>query len=521
MHAPGADGLRRPKESSTSSKQVMTEEQKLAGAMTDPQALLDVRLSDLVPFPIAVIDRSYHIVRANQHFEEVFGEWQGRRCFEVYKGRSEPCRQCSATQTFADGQVRARDETVRDRHGQQMYHLVHVVPIRTDDGEIPYVMEISTDVSEARRLQHENRILFDGVPCYISVLDRNLSIVHANSRFRETFGEPSGRHCYEVYKAQPHECDDCPARKTFQDGQVHTAPQEGVDKAGKRVDYVVTTSPFSDNGGEPTQVIEMALDVTELRALERQLLESERLAAVGETVAGIAHGVKNILMGLEGGVYVVGSGLRRRDQDVIDQGWEMLERNIQKISSFIRDFLAFSKGRDAEIEIASANDIAREVVDLYQHAAKEAGIELAAELAPDDPQATLDTAGIHTCLTNLVSNAIDACQTSEEAKRHVTVKTFEENGDLIFEVLDDGCGMDYEVKQKVFTTFFTTKGTSGTGLGLLETRKIVSEHGGRISVESTPGEGSVFRLVFPRHRLPSPGKREAEDVPTLDDERSS
>jgi len=485
-------------------------------AITNPQVLLDVRLSDLVPFPIAVIDRSYHIVRANQHFEEVFGEWQGRRCFEVYKGRSEPCRQCSATQTFADGQVRARDEIVRDRHGRQMYHLVHVVPIETDDGEIPYVMEISTDVTEARRLQHENRILFDGVPCYISVLDRSLSIVHANRRFRETFGEPSGRYCYEVYKARPRECDDCPARKTLQDGQVHTAPQEGVDKAGKRVDYVVTTAPFSHDGGEPTHVIEMALDVTELRALERQLLESERLAAVGETVAGIAHGVKNILMGLEGGVYVVGSGLRRQDQEVIDQGWEMLERNIQKISTFIRDFLAFSKGRAPEIEIADVNGIVSEVIALYEHGAKEAGVELTAQLAPDDPQAPLDTEGIHTCLTNLVSNAIDACQTSDKSERHVTVRTSEQNGDLIFEVVDDGCGMDYQIKQKVFTTFFTTKGTSGTGLGLLETRKIVSEHGGRMSVESTPGEGSAFRLVFPRHRLPQPARAEAEDTPTLD-----
>ena len=480
----------------------LSENPQLLAATASQQGWLDARLFDLVPFAIAVMDRSLHIVRANRNFMEVFGEWEGRRCFEVYKDRLEPCRRCSAVETFEDGRVRTSDELVRDRRGQQIYRVVHIVPIVAEDGEIPYVMEISTDVTEARRLQSENRILFDGVPCYITVLNSDLAVVQANRRFRETFGDPSGRFCYEMYKHQMQECDDCPARQTFRDGQVHSVPQEGVDKDGGRVDYVVTTSPFSGSDGEVTHVIEMALDVTELRDLERELGESERLAAVGQTVAGIAHGVKNILMGLEGGVYVVGSGLRRGDQEAIDQGWDMLERNIQKISGLIRDFLAFSKGRTPEIETVSVNGIVGDVVALYKHAAEEAGIELASEPAPGDPVAPLDIEGIHICLTNLVSNAIDACQASEQGGCQVTVKAFEDGGDLNFEVHDDGCGMEYEVKQRVFTTFFTTKGTNGTGLGLLETRKIVSEHGGRISVDSTPGKGTVFRLVFPRHRLP-------------------
>jgi len=467
------------------------------------QNLLNERLFDLVPSSIAVIDQNYRIVVANRTFVDVFGEWEGRRCYEVYKNRSCPCVDCVANKVFSDGKIQLSDKVLMDRHGKKTDFVVHVAPVKEANGEIPYVIEMFTDVTEVKRLEQEYQTLFEGVPCYIAVLDEDLVIVRANKRFRDTFGQPSQRHCYEVYKRRPHACADCPARKTFDDGQIHSSPQEGVAKDGSRVDYVVTTSPFSQDGDSPTHVIEMALDVTELRTLERELLDAERLAAVGQTVAGIAHGVKNILMGLEGGMYVVNSGLRRGDRSVINQGWEMLERNIERISNLIRDFLAFSKGRAPEVEVADPNEIAKDVVALYQDAARGAGIELRSELSPDVRNAPLDPKGIHACLTNLVSNAMDACQMSERRRCCVTVRTLEENDALIFEVADNGCGMDYEIKQKVFTTFFTTKGTKGTGLGLLETRRIVREHGGRILVDSTPNEGSVFRLVFPRHRLPS------------------
>jgi signal transduction histidine kinase len=108
---------------------------------------------------------------------------------------------------------------------------------------------------------------------------------------------------------------------------------------------------------------------------------------------------------------------------------------------------------------------------------------------------------METCLTNLVSNGIDAASMREEPGAKVVVRTLEQNGELVFEVQDNGCGMDQELKAKIFTTFFTTKGGKGTGLGLLTTRKIVQEHGGCLEVESEPGRGSVFRIRLPRARL--------------------
>jgi signal transduction histidine kinase len=116
-------------------------------------------------------------------------------------------------------------------------------------------------------------------------------------------------------------------------------------------------------------------------------------------------------------------------------------------------------------------------------------------------KAPLDPDGIHTCLTNLVSNAIDACLMAETKGTEVLIKVAEVGGKLVFSVSDNGSGIDYEIKKKIFTTFFTTKGGAGTGLGLLTTRKIVQEHGGKIMVESEKGEGARFRMEFPRKRL--------------------
>ena len=187
----------------------------------------------------------------------------------------------------------------------------------------------------------------------------------------------------------------------------------------------------------------------------------------------------------------------------------MLQSNIEKVSSFVREFLGFAKGTTPKVELTDPHTIATEVVSLYKDAAAQSGITLLTKLQNDIPQAPMDAQGIHACITNLISNAIDACLISNARKPTIEFFLFEKKGTICYEVKDNGCGMDYEVKKKIFTNFFTTKGSGqGTGLGLLTTRKIVQEHGGKISFKSTLGKGSAFRLQFPRSRLPLPEEKE-------------
>ncbi len=585
----------------------------------------DFDLFNQVPTSIAVIDKKYMIVDANKKFVETFGAWEGKRCFEVYKHRKRKCPHCFASKTFIDGKTRVSEEERRDLEGNLRYSLVHISPYRDSSGEITHIIEMSTDVTERARIQKEYRTIFDNVPCYITVINRNFEVVNSNRHFQNTFGKDAGKYCFDIYKKRKEICEKCPAKMVFKDGRTHHSLQEGYDKKGHKVIYMVTTTPYSKEDRQVNYVIEMAIDITEtflledrlketlefqqitidnaidgiiasnrdgiiniynpsaknlikypktkvlgkmsekeiypseflkelerndgavmlregeitdrkgnsipivfsgtrlrkddqdvgkvmffqdlskIKQLENEMLEAERLAAVGQTVAGLAHGIKNVLMGLEGGMYVVNSGMKRDNNELVKQGWGMLENNIEKISSFVKEFLSFSRGTALKVELTRPYFMATDIVDLYKDTIERSGIVFSTELQEDIAEAPMDPHGIHTCLANLVSNAIDACLMSTRKKPKITFSLFEKNDTICYEIKDNGCGMDYEVKKKVFTSFFTTKGSGqGTGLGLLVTRKMVNAHGGKVSFKSTLGKGSVFALEFPRNRLPSP-----------------
>jgi two-component system NtrC family sensor kinase len=242
-------------------------------------------------------------------------------------------------------------------------------------------------------------------------------------------------------------------------------------------------------------------DLREIKRLERELIKSERLAATGQTVAGLADCIKNYLFGLEGGVYVVDKVIKKYDIHKLHTGWDTVQSNIGKISNLVLDLVSYSKGGEPKRESCSPNEIADEVCELMVSKARESGIEIVRDFDPNIGEVSLDPKGIHRCLLNLVSNAIDACISDEGEDKEYTVRVntrLESEGVVIFQVSDNGCGMDGAVRKKMFTSFFSTKGSEGTGLGLLVTQKIVQEHGGTIGVDSQPGKGSIFTIWLPR-----------------------
>jgi PAS domain S-box-containing protein len=242
-------------------------------------------------------------------------------------------------------------------------------------------------------------------------------------------------------------------------------------------------------------------DLREIKRLEGALIKSERLAATGQTVAGLADCIKNFLFGLEGGVYVVDKGLKKDDMHKLSTGWDTVQSNIGKISNLVLDLISYSNEDRPKREKCSPNVIVDEVCELMESKAKEHGIEIDRDVDSNIGEVYLDAKGIHRCLLNLVANAIDACiSDEEEGKDHLIRVTtgLESDGVLTFKVSDNGCGMDEEVRKKMFTSFFSTKGSKGTGLGLLVTQKIVHEHGGTITVDLERGERSIFTIWLPR-----------------------
>ena len=371
------------------------------------------------------------------------------------------------------------------------------------DQEPPEVMD------EVQEWLHHH--LFAQVPVAISVIDREYNIVDANPRFQEVYGPWRGRPCYEIYKGRNEPCHKCAAFLTFKDGMTRIREEEGIVAGGSQMDYLVHMVPIRGPMGKIRFIVEMSTDITEVKRLEKEKREAERMAAVGETVAGIAHGIKNVLMGLEGGMYAVNSGIEMGDDARIARGWVTLEENVERISRFVKEFLDFAKGRKTTVAMVDPQRPALKVADLFREKAGQAGVWVDLNLQPGLEPAPLDEDGIHTSLANLVSNAIDACMVAEKPRDFlVTLTLKEEDGVLVYEVSDNGRGMDYEISRKVFSKFFTTKGSDrGTGLGLLTTKRIIHQHGGRISFTSKEGVGSVFRIELPRVSLPPP---EAEDT---------
>jgi PAS domain S-box-containing protein len=241
-------------------------------------------------------------------------------------------------------------------------------------------------------------------------------------------------------------------------------------------------------------------DMREIKHLEKELLKSERLAAIGQTVAGLAHGIKNILHGLKGGSYLVDLGIKKNETEKLKKGWDMIKRNIGRTSNLAMDLLSYSKEREPELEACFPNEIAGDVCALLQDKAREHDITINQQFDDVIGEVVMDPHTIHEVLLNLLSNAVDACLFDDDMRKswQVCLKTTQEQDNIIvFEVTDNGVGMDAEVLHNLFASFFSTKGHRGTGLGLMVTRKLVDEHGGNIDVTSQRGQGTTFSVRLP------------------------
>jgi len=232
----------------------------------------------------------------------------------------------------------------------------------------------------------------------------------------------------------------------------------------------------------------------------RQLIEAERLAAVGETVAGLSHTIKNITGGLDGGMFVLGKGIELEDAAYLKQGWELVRGNVDRIKTLSLDLLNFAKTDRLEYRQVDPEQPAREVFDLMRSRARDHGMELILDVAAGLAPTQMDPVGIHQCLLNLVTNAIDACVDTEpgDGAQRITLSVRPlADGGISYQVADTCCGMDERTKARLFQRFFSTKGERGTGIGLMLTRTIVHRHNGTIDVTSQPGRGACFTINLP------------------------
>jgi len=454
-----------------------------------------------MPCYLTVQDRDFRIIDANKLFRKHFGDFEGRHCYQVYKRRSERCEICPVARTFRDGERHESEEQVRTEGGDDLSVMVNTTPIRDDEGKITAVMEMSTDITHIKNLERllrsserRHHLMFDQVPCYITVQDLDLNIVEANRAFQDGFGNGLGRKCYEVYKHRTEPCAPCPVQETFDDGTSHTREELVTSLDGKHRNVLVTTTPIRNAHGELAGVMEMSADITEVRELE------DRLTQLGLLIGTVSHGLKGMLNGLAGGMYLVDSGFAKDNQERVTKGWATVQRNVARIRSMVSDILYYAKDRVPNWEPLSAVDLANEVCGLAQAKADENSVQIDMAIDLDAGEFEADAQAVRSLLVNLIENSVDACRLDSKQDHHVSIRLKGLPDHIQYEVEDNGIGMDQETREKAFSLFFSSKGAEGTGLGLFISDRIAKSHGGFIELESTPGVGTRFVVNLPRVR---------------------
>lgn len=463
-----------------------------------------------MPCFVSIHDRELTVVAANQLYKEKLGDRVGGKSCEAYVGPAADPERCPVGRTLATGKGQRCRETIRNKAGQEIPVIVHTAPISSREHPVELVLEIAVDVTEVKRLQEELRTtqqkyqeLFNEAPCSIAILDRELKVIETNRRFQEELGDAVGAICHRAYRRRESPCPDCPAQKTFQDGQTHQIEEVVVGKGGQPLNALIWTAPVLDAEGKIAAVMEMITNITPIRKLQ------DHLTSLGLLLGSVSHGVKGMLTALDGGIYRLESGLAKSDPARVDEARHVIKDMVGRIRKMVLDILYYAKSRSLNWERVDVAALAEQVASTVEPKAARTKVGFTRELAEGLGEFEVDAAAFAPALVNILENAVDACADDKAKTGHAVAFAVRRKGsDVLFEVRDNGMGMDEETRQKLFTLFFSSKGSRGTGLGLFIANQVVEQHGGSISVQSEPGSGSRFTIRMPA-TLPESAKAPA------------
>lgn len=275
-----------------------------------------------------------------------------------------------------------------------------------------------------------------------------------------------------------------------------------LTKNGKPRDVLLTLSRLRNPAGEIIGTIGISKDITEEKRLQNQLIQSQRLAAIGEVFTGIQHSMKNMLNACKGGSYMVKTGLAKDNRKMLEEGWEIVQEGITKMTEMSIGMLKYVKEWKPKLEVSDLTITLAEIYRVIKQTAADKGVEFRLNISPELPSVLCDTGMIYSAVMDIASNALDACVWKDCADNEtptITISAYaiHDDQELVIEVKDNGCGMSEEVKENIFTPFFSTKSRAGTGLGLSITSRMINAHKGKIIVESEIDHGTSFHIVLP------------------------
>jgi signal transduction histidine kinase len=270
--------------------------------------------------------------------------------------------------------------------------------------------------------------------------------------------------------------------------------------SGEQYNVLVWTAPILNAAGEISQVMEMATNITQIRKLQ------DHLTTLGFLISSISHGIKGILTGMDSGIYLLDTGLSKNNPERLEEGLDVVKLMVDRIQKLVLNILFYAKKRELKWESVDAHMFVSDIALIIGPKAEKHHVRFVQEFREPLGSMEVDTSAVRSALINILENAIEACMDDKSTTFHtVTFAARQEDNHIILDISDTGIGIDKETKGNMFNLFFSSKGQSGTGLGLFISNQIIQQHGGSISVESEPGKGSHFSIRLPK-RLPEETK---------------
>lgn len=316
----------------------------------------------------------------------------------------------------------------------------------------------------------------------ILLIDKNAKILWANEMMKEIAGmDLIGKYCEEIW-------GDCDIKGTYIKDNIETITLATF--LGKRDRYFqITTAPIKGIDGKIEGYIRFVQDITEIKKLEEQMVQSEKLASIGRLAAGIAHEIGNPLTSIFSFVQI----LREMEEDEFKkESLDTIYFHINRISEILKQLSGFSKMPSGERKECYINEIIQTSVNLIQYDKKAKNINIVKELSPTLPMIAIDGNQLSQVFVNLILNAIDAMPDGGT----LTIRSMMKEKDIVIQFEDTGIGIPREELSKIFDPFFTTK-ERGTGLGLAVSYNIIKKMNGTLSVESELGKGTIFTITIP------------------------
>jgi PAS domain S-box-containing protein len=480
-------------------------------------------LVENIDLGVLQVDAQYQIITANSGLARMTRQTEllGRHCFSVLHRQDQVCPDCLGTKALATGRSAEIERLQFRADGTSWMARILAFPLLDAGGQPTGFIEVVEDVTERRRreaelhaAQREKAAILDGLMSIgIEYLGTDMKLVWANDAMLENLAirreQIDGRRCFEIVRGRKEPCEGCIAVRALATGQ----PQEGEKVTpGGRI-LTVRTNPVTDAEGRVIGAVHAAMDITEQKRLEQQLLQAQKMEAIGQLAGGIAHDFRNQLTVIKG----YGEMLRR-DQTLGPEARTMLEEILQAAARAARStgqLLAFSRRDILHPQPADLSQLIGDVAGALERVIGE-DVELSIAAAAQPCIATVDAGQFQQALMNLVTNARDAMPRGGK----LIIRTYCLEADTgraarqdmapgpcaVVSVSDTGCGMDDQVRARIFEPFFTTKEVGkGTGLGLAMVYGFVRQSGGAVEVESVVAKGTEFRLYFPLSEAPAAG----------------